>query len=60
MKEHPKRSPEVNSAKTEGLDAYCRGIARDACPYCTQSDIGKAWLRGWDDAAWIDLEESDG
>src|SRR5262245_11182158 len=42
----------------EGLDAYCRGVPRAACPYAPGAPQHDDWLRGWDEAEAIDFEES--
>ena len=40
----------------EGVDAFCAGISRNACPYPLGSDEQRDWLRGWDEAEELDFE----
>jgi ribosome modulation factor len=47
----------IDAAETEGVDAFCFGMGQAACPYPARTEAGKAWLRGWNDAAKIDKEE---
>jgi ribosome modulation factor len=46
-----------NNAVDEGVDAYCEGIPRDACPYDAGTQDHFDWLRGWDKAEELDFEE---
>lgn len=48
--------PTIDAAETEGVDAYCVGIDLANCPYPARTEAGKAWRRGWVDAAEIDAE----
>ena len=41
----------------EGLDAYCVGASRSACPYLPETPERQDWLRGWDEAEAIDFED---
>ena len=40
----------------EGIDAYCQGVGRSACPYALGTPEHCDWLRGWDEAEEIDFE----
>ena len=40
----------------EGVDAYCAGIPRNACPYQPETQDRIDWVRGWDEAEELDLE----
>jgi ribosome modulation factor len=46
-------------AVEEGVDAYCVGLPRHACPYAAGSAEYLDWMRGWDEAREIDLEQPD-
>jgi hypothetical protein len=41
----------------EGVDAYCLGMTRSACPYPAWKPQRYAWLLRWDEAKEIDEEE---
>ncbi|MFI0849307.1 Rmf/CrpP family protein [Mesorhizobium sp. IMUNJ 23232] len=41
----------------EGTDAYCARTPRSACPYEPNTNEHRDWLRGWDGAEEIDLED---
>jgi ribosome modulation factor len=41
----------------EGIDAYCAGIPRSACPYKPDTPEHTDWLSGWDEAEAIDFEQ---
>jgi hypothetical protein len=42
----------------EGVDAYCAGQPRNACPYPPGAPEHFDWTRGWDEAEQIDFEEA--
>ena len=42
----------------QGIDAYCKGVPRSACPYAPGTPEHRDWLCGWDEAAEIDREEN--
>ena len=41
----------------EGVDAFCSGVSRNACPYGPDTLERVDWLRGWDEAEAIDFED---
>ncbi|MFI0849142.1 Rmf/CrpP family protein [Mesorhizobium sp. IMUNJ 23232] len=41
----------------EGVDAYCLGLLRPWCPYDEGTQAHRDWLRGWDQAEEIDIED---
>ena len=41
----------------EGIDAYCVGVGRNACPYERGTPEHADWLRGWDEAEELDFDE---
>jgi ribosome modulation factor len=41
----------------EGIDAYCQGVRREACPYPAATREHHDWLMGWEEAAKIDRED---
>jgi len=41
----------------EGIDAYCQGVPRSACPYAPGTPEHRDWLYGWDEAEALDFEE---
>jgi ribosome modulation factor len=46
-----------NPTFDEGLDAYCVGASRNACPYLPETPEHDDWLRGWDEAEALDFED---
>lgn len=46
-----------SKAVEDGVDAYCLGVSRNACPYAPESGEHCDWLRGWDEAEEMDFEE---
>jgi len=46
-----------SKAVDEGVDAYCAGIPRNACPYQSGTQDHIDWLGGWDKAEELDFEE---
>ena len=42
----------------EGIDAYCKGVPRSACPYAPGTPQHRDWLCGWDEAEEIDRDEN--
>ena len=49
--------PIDTKAVDEGVDAYCAGIPRQACPYEPGTAEYRDWTRGWDEAEEADFEE---
>ena len=39
----------------EGMDAFGRGVLREACPYRDGSDERELWLSGWEKAKTLDV-----
>jgi ribosome modulation factor len=50
--------PEDSKAVDEGVDAFCAGLPRNACPYEPGTPERSDWLRGWDEAEEIDFEDA--
>ena len=46
-----------DTAIDEGIDAYCMGVGRSACPHKPGSQRHRDWLLGWDEAEAIDFEQ---
>ena len=46
-----------SEAIDEGIDAYCTGVPRGACPYRPSIKAYYDWLTGWDEAEAIDFED---
>jgi ribosome modulation factor len=46
-----------SKAVDEGIDAYCCGVSRNACPYKPGTPERDDWLHGWDEAEAIDFED---
>ena len=46
-----------SKAVEEGIDAYCLGVPRHACPYPPSTKAYYDWLVGWDEAEAIEFEE---
>ena len=44
-------------AVDEGVDAFCAGLCRHACPYDPGTVEHLDWMRGWDEAEAADFEE---
>jgi ribosome modulation factor len=51
---------EVSDAFAEGVDAFSRGRARDACPYSPEDARRGPWLDGYDRAKLADELHVDG
>jgi ribosome modulation factor len=47
-----------SKALDEGIDAYCLGVPRGACPYRPSTKEYYDWLIGWDEAEELDFEET--
>ena len=47
----------LTKAVDQGIDAYCKGLPRVACPYEPDTLEYRDWLCGWDEAEEIDAEE---
>jgi len=47
-----------SEAVDQGVDAYCDGTQDSACPYSHGTNEYGDWMRGWNDAAQIDLEQA--
>jgi ribosome modulation factor len=45
------------AAFAEGIEAYSNGLPRFACPYAPDTSEYREWMRGWDEVAWLDIED---
>ena len=43
-------APTGSDAYDEGRDAFGRGVAREDCPYPTETRDREGWIEGWDEA----------
>ena len=43
----------------EGMDAFGRGVPREACPYPDGSEERELWLSGWEEAKALNARPTD-
>ena len=43
----------------EGMDAFGRGVPREACPYPDSSDERELWVSGWEEAKTLNVGPTD-